>query len=514
MKKILSMLLVLCMLASSCLFFVSCSGGLDAKKAGKDPLGTIVTAFDNSLSAFFTDDAGASKVLEKAAKKGSYDITLSSDKWMGEDLTKIREVVYVDAKNNALVSDTYVTYDGIKYNATVWADKTGIALKSESLFGNDDTLRLVFETFIKEFENSDLFDIIQTESEMEGEDAEKPADELADELINVITGVRGIFDEKNAIMSEKEMKALTLDICRILDQSITTTEKADMNSEMKTHIAIEYTLNNDNLAELCKLLLDTAEEKKLMADQTEFEEMKRAVNSALDMIDKNLELDAEVTFYINADAFTMTSADVDVQMTFLDGAEVNGEMDLKMELLFSKNQILVSGEVGYDKMDYGIELIIAKEKAGDTTTYDMDATLTSGNIKMNLLDAQYTYNKKTFEMECKGKVSLGALESTDFSMTAEYKASKTEVSFELKSFEISNKREELFKLGRGDELSIVIQPLNEIPAVDDRAEDIMDMSARDWNKLVEGIQNSQLGKLLFTSRGESDAASPMPDVNP
>ncbi len=498
MKKIMSVILILCMLASSCAILTACDA-VSEKKVEKDPVTSVATALENSLSAFFTDEIGAEKVLEKAQKKGSYSLTFACEDLFEEilgnnDLSEIREVIYADAKDDTYVSDTFVTYGGKEYNATVWADKTGIALKSEAILGNDDTLRLVYETFLEKFEDSDLYEYILEKSGVSEDDID---DDAAEEIKNTISGmiesIQGLLDEKKAPMTEKEQETFVKEVCRILNQSITTVEMAGSNGKESEHIAVEYVLDNEAFADLCDFIVETSEEFELMTED-EIDDMKASVDDAIDMLNETYAMEIVATFYINAKENTMTSVTVDGEMLAQDSTDTDDEWDFyvaqdiefDVELSFGKSEILLDGSVEYGGTEYSIELTVAKETADGVTTYDLDAKVDYGNLSFKLLDAEYTYNKETGDITLEGKVSLGEASSMEFVLEANCVATKNELTFKLEGLEVESGNEILFKMSRGDELTLVI-----------KAEDIMDMKTEDWEKLEEDFKNSELGKLLF-----------------
>ena len=116
MKKILSLLLVLCMIATSCVLFSSCAK-VSTKDVEKDPQATLSEAIQNTSASFFTDEANANKVINEALKSGSISVLFESPDLLGGMITKISETIYLDGTNQKFVSDTNVTMNSSSKSA-------------------------------------------------------------------------------------------------------------------------------------------------------------------------------------------------------------------------------------------------------------------------------------------------------------------------------------------------------------------------------------------------------------
>ncbi len=490
MKKILSVLLALCMLASSCLLLASCDK-VSEKKVAKDPITSISTALENSLSAFFTDDTGIKKVMDKAAQKGSYDITFASRQLLDGKLEEIREIFYADAKKGAYVSDTYVIYNDTEYNATVWADKTGIALKSEAILGNENTLRLVYETFVEGFEDSDLMAYIR---DTEGLSTNEAAD-LSAAVIAIVENLRGTLDQKKALMTDKQKATLQKELCHALNQTVSTEEMTGINGKSAEHVVIEYVLDNEALADVCDLLVEAYERYEL-ASAEEINDMKDALDGIVETLNSTGEMDFTVTFAINTKDYTLTTLELDGAMTALPEAEATQNIHLDVCLTFTKTAMLLNGTVERQGREYTLACQVAKTEADGKIVYDFDAAVDYSNISFKLLDATYTYDKESGDMKLQGRVATGVDSSADFELEANCEVTKSEATLELKSLVVSKDKVEIFKMDRRDELTVVIKAEDELPAMDKQAEDIVDMDTAEWEAMAEDFYESDLGKLF------------------
>ena len=474
MKKILSAILVLCTLASVCLSLSACSG-VSAKKVEKDPVGTISEAFGNALSAFFGDDAGARKTLEKARKKGSVDITLASNDLMGGDLSEINEVLYVDEKNNAFVSDTKVVYDGHRYKATVWGDKEGLIFKSASVLGSDDALKLNFDSFIKHFSESALFDYLHTNLGV--------ADEDTEDVVCIVEQLRGLMQGNVGALTEKETKQLTKQLAEIFGQDVTTEDVENENGKTTKNIVVRYKVNNKRISDAYVLL-----EKAFVGEKSVVEE-----------IALSYEVEADVYIRINAKTNTVSSvkvrADIETPINPITWESKTVQTDLT--LAFSEKQMNLTGKVKVDNVLYSVDAGIEKKQSGNKITYDAHAFVKTGNVRMDILELSCVYNKKTGDLTIGGSIALDETNSIDVAVTATYTATKTEVVFELGTVKVKGGEKTLFAFTEDDELRMVIKPLDEIPAPDGDAVDVMTLDKDELEEVFDGIGKSDVTALIM-----------------
>ena len=474
MKKILSAMLAFCMLASACFTLTACSG-VSAKTVEKDPVGTISEAFGNALSAFFGDDAGAQKTLEKARKKGSLDITLASNDLMGGDLTEVNEIIYLDQKNNAFVSDTKVVYDGHRYKATVWGDKENLVFKSASVLGSDDALKVNFDSFTKYFAESALFDYLHANLDVTDEDAA--------DVVKLVEQLRGLMQGNVGTLTEKETKQLTKQIAEIFGQSVTTEQVKDENGKTVKNIVARYKVTNEKISEAYVLL-----EKAFVGEELEVEG-----------IEPSYEIEADVYIYINAKTNAVSSVKVRADIvTPLNPITLGRDtIQTDLTLSFSEKQIALTGKVKVDNELYTVDAGIEKSQSGNKVTYDAHASFKTGNVRVEILELSCSYDKKTGELAVNGSVALDERDSISLSLTATYTANKNEVVFELGTVQVKDGEETLFAFLEDDDLRIVIKPLDEIPAPDSDAVDVVTMDKDDLDELFEGIGKSDVAALLM-----------------
>lgn len=476
MKKILSATLVLCMLATACLSLVACNK-VSKRDIKKDPVGTISEAFENALSQFFGDDAGAEKTLEKAFEKGSVNITLASGTLMGGELTEINETLYVNEKNGAFVSDTKLVYDGHRYKATLWGDKTGLTFQSASILGSDDALRLDFDTFIKYFSESSLFDYLYKYLGFTEDDAAA--------TVSAVERLRGLIDEKKATVSEKDMEKLIQKLADVFSQKVDDEKIEDENGKEVKSIVVTYKVDNERIAEAYALIMDV------------FAESETGEGVTAPVLEYDLE--ADVFIHINAKTNTLSSMKVRADMTPVSPETgVRGETIMaEGELSFTAEKIQLTGKAKIGKTLYTLDAGVDKQTSGHKVTYDAWASIKTGNVRLDVLEATCTYHKKTGDLTLQGTVALNEADSITFSASANYTAGKTEVVFDLGTVQITESGEEIFSFGEEDTLRVVIKPLDEIPTPDGDGVDIVAMDEAEVADLFRGLAESDIARLVM-----------------
>lgn len=469
MKKILSAVLAVCMLVSACLVLTACDE-VSARKVRKDPAGTISEAFENALSQFFGDDAGAQKTLEKALKKGSVDIKLASDVLMGGELTEINEILYLDEKNNAFVSDTKLVYGGHRYKATLWGDKEGLTVKSASVLGSDDSLNLNFDSFIKYFPESPFFDALHEMLGLPDDDAET--------VVKAVEALRDAMNGKAPLLSDEDAKRLP----EIFNQRVESAKLEDESGKEFNAVVVSYKVDNEKISEAYVLI-----EKTFAGEESEVE-----------AIALPYEVEADVYITINAKTNAVSTVKVRADVTPPVNPITLESETVMTELLltFDEKQISLTGKVKAGGKLYTLDAGIEKKQSGNKITYDAHASFKTGNVRMDVLEVSCVYNRKSGELTLQGSVALDEHNSVDVTVTATYTVSKSEVAFDLGTVKVAAAGETLFAFEEEDELRISVKPLDEIPAPDADAIDVVTMDEDDLNDLLTGFFESDVGMLI------------------
>ncbi len=489
MKKILSVLLVLCMLLSSCLVFSAC-GKVTEKKAAKDPFEIIATAWDTSLSSFFSDTKEIGEIDKEAGKMGSYQLILASDELDNGKLYEIDETLYMDHKGGALVSETKLTVAGTSYRASIWGDRESLALKSEAILGSKDTLMINFKQFLEKFEDSELKTALNLD------------EETTAQLLKSVEYLTKCFDEKNPPIPEEDVEKLTDDLCKILNQKIVEKEIAVGDEKKSKHIVISYSLDNDGWAELIDFYIGMIADYDIPVGDS-VTEPEETLTEFLRKLNEDGTLNISCDFAIHAKSGALSQMDVDMSFrpkTTADGEETaENRVDIALSLAFTEDLLTLTGTFEAAGEEYKVEAEIEKTVKSDKTTYTFTAEAKTGNVRIDLLDATYTYDVKDGEIELEGFLALNEDDRATFDLKATCEViKKKSYTVTVDTFKLSSNGENLldFKKSRNNELSFSVSVIDELPERDEDAMDIVDMDQKDIEKLLTDMENSSLSQLI------------------
>ena len=157
MKKILSLVLVACMLFSSLVLLSSCGKAISVKDFEENPTEALAEVMSNSpmLADELADELGIGEIIAASGNGGSVSIVFESDTLMG-DITSISETIYMNGKDKQFVSDTAVKYAGQDLAARIFVDKSGLIINSESLLGSNKAVEINLATLVEKFTNSTM----------------------------------------------------------------------------------------------------------------------------------------------------------------------------------------------------------------------------------------------------------------------------------------------------------------------------------------------------------------------
>ena len=144
MKKILSFILVACMILSSSVLLTSCNSGVKLKDIEENSVEVLSNVYENTGKKFYGEGLPLGEILTKASKGGSISILFESDTLMG-DITSISETLYMNGDKKEFVSDTVVKYGEENLSGRIFVDKNGLILNSQAILGSDKSLALKLE---------------------------------------------------------------------------------------------------------------------------------------------------------------------------------------------------------------------------------------------------------------------------------------------------------------------------------------------------------------------------------
>ena len=465
MKKILSLVLVLCMLVTSCVLFSSCAK-VNTKDIEKNPQATLNEAFENMSSDFFTDDADMGKVIKKALESGAVTLSFESEDLMGGMLTKISETVYMNEKDKKIVSDTAVTMGGEELAARIFFDKSGIAINSEAILGSNKTLAIKLATLSEKLENS----FLATMMELEAEDMAEVKDTIEQIKIAYESG----FEE-----DKKEAEKFANELYKLLGQTVST-ETVELPDGKKVKCAVaSYSITNDTLEAFLKKAYE-----KYAPDDADADE---AVGEMLASLDEAIELNVTAKVYINQKTNKVVKMGIGGSVT---AKEVDETATLALDLLFTDKEITVSLDVTDIEEPVSIDAKLTKEEADGTVTYKLSVDATSGSVTVNGINASYSYTKKTGDIALNLDIYNDGDERIAIELKGKITVTKDEAKIEFTSLKFADTTV-AFKLTVG------FKATAEIPEVPTDAKDVMDLTEEDWTEIMTEFQGSKLGSLIF-----------------
>ncbi len=481
MKRILSVMLVLCMLVGALAAFSACSSAkVDEKKLTNDPQAVLNTALQNASNKFFTDDANADKVLESAFNKGSLNITFDAGDlaMMLMGIEKISETVYVDASNKEdqkFVSDTTVTVGGEELSAKIFADKTGIAINGEALLGSDKTLAVNLSKLTEKFATSDLATMLDIDEASMAEISE------------MIAQIKASY-EKALAQTEEKVATLNNELLKLMDMAASTETVKIADKDTKCIVA-SYVINNSTVEKL----LD-----KMVAEAGLTGEEKTEAEAAID--EMIAELNETVTVALTAKVYINQKTNEVAQITLggtLDPKE-EGEKTVTVAatLAFSATEIKLNVDVTGIEEEVAVTVVLGKTEADGKVTYKLTAEAGVGAGSVKVCDLSYTYTKSTGDFVLGGKVMSGeGVAQIDVELKGKITVTDKSAKLEITSVKAM---EQEFKFN----LSFTATVLDSIPTVPANATDIMDINADGWQEIMVEFYTSPIGQMIFGSMYE------------
>jgi len=484
MKRTLSLLLIICMLASACFLFTACGSKVSEKDLQKNPQSVLNDAMQNAGDEFFTDDAKMDEVIEKAMKKGSISIVFESADLMGGQITKIAETIYMNGKDKKFVSDTSVVMGGEELAARIFLDKNGLALNSEAVLGSNKTLALNFASFVEKFETSELAGMLELDAETMAQ-------------ITSIAGTVKTELEKSLGEDNKEAEALANELYKLLGQA-TASEKNDGSDCV---VAI-YTITNENLGKVLKKLVDDLDEETKAQALESIDEMLEEMNDAA-----TINLTAKIYIGKKSNKVEKISLSGTVAVTEESYNWDNGvptstttttTANVAADVTFSENEIAVNVSItGEDVETISASLKLTKEEADGKVTYKAKIDVAEGSVQINLVNVAYAFEKSTGNFTLSADIYNGEDEARQsFEIAGKITVNKNDATIEINSLKM-NSLTVTFKL------TISFAALDEIPAVPSDAKDVVTMTEADWTEVMGEFQNSTLGQRIFGFPGGS-----------
>ncbi len=508
MKSTVSTLLMLSVLVIGLCLLTSCSA-VTEKDLQDDTAVVLGDAWDKTLSAFFTDDAGVRRVVEKASEKGSINLTVDSkDILGGGELTLLSETLYIDRPNNTYVSDTLITFDGEDYTARVWASENRVAMSSADILGTDATYLFDPETFTEGLPGSGLAAYLDM------------SDEEVAETVRIINAYMEKLEDSPEDRAA-DRKAFTDKLFATMEQSIDTERIEGEDGETVKYIVATYWITNETIGEVLDLALEEMEASGTYSAE-ELADMAETFESAETYLRENYDIELVAKIYVNAKAGTVGQITFDGTVKGLEDltgailpvAEEETEASteaaapdaarLHMTVTFSETEINATTVLGEGDNSTEIKLLLTKQVKDADVTYNAALTYARSGLTIELLTGSCTYNQRSGDLSAKVSLFSGTgLSRMEYSATANLQASRTEATLTMKSVGMKMLGvNQSFTFDEHDVLTLTVKAEDEIPALPEDTKDIITLTEAEWEALEDSFVASPVGILIFGVRLE------------
>lgn len=159
MKKLLSVVLLL-MLFTLCFTLASCGDGVSVDDVNENAFKVLVETAENTNNKFFAseEDKSAYAAMTGAMENGAIKLGFEADELLedatGMELKDLGATIYFDKESGKYAISAGANVEGSAVDGTIFVDKDGFKVMSESILGNKDTYALNIGSFIEKFENS------------------------------------------------------------------------------------------------------------------------------------------------------------------------------------------------------------------------------------------------------------------------------------------------------------------------------------------------------------------------
>ncbi len=488
MKKILSFLLVLCMLVSCCVAFTSCDS-IDAKAVEKDPQAALDDATSNRMEEFFSDDAGMGRIIYEAMRSGSLSLDFQGGKdiW-GKDIG-INETIYFNQKKDKYVSDTTVTWDEETISARIFVDENGIGFNSESILGNNDTLLVNFSTLAEQFKTSALKDMLDVSSS-EMAELQKTLDLLNEEYAK-------LFSEESRKEAEEKSKELINEIYALLEQTVSE-EKLEKGDASLDCVSITYSITNETIKELLKKLKTEIEE--VVEDKEDVVTVMHTLDEAIKSIDDTVDINMSLKVYLNKkntmlEQISFNGTCILPQDSKIGSAASLDKLSLNLDLTFDDNEITLTGDAKFGDKKFDVNASLVKEVKDRKVSYKL--TVNAGDGKgatVNFINAEYAYDKKSGDLQISADIYSEGTERINISLAGSLEVTKSVAKLQFNKLQYSDEdTEKTYKFN----FAVTFTKSAVMPELPKDAKDIVTMTELEWDALMEDFtENSVLGKLL------------------
>ena len=512
MKKILSVVLVLCMLFTGCFMLFSCNN--PAANEGEKKLTVedlennptlIAVGASKALTAFF-DVAGVSNVLNGMNKGAVSLIVDNADLKDGIGLGKTELTIYSDTQNNLLnklavkVNAAYAdeTYGGILY-----VDKDGIGVAGESIFGTEDAYKVDILNLMKNFESSALKDMLGGEA----------ASEIVGTSFTLLTDswkmlfVETVEDSPYNEMIEWSNNAIKEFKPVVKAETVDGVEALTVTYEI-TNDTIEAYLNSvvENVPEHYMDVMSNFVDKMGLDLSFDKETIEEGMELIIDRMNLSLVIDLKMTATIACEGGALLNSAIKGDVTPAEELVPNAEdmkisvemtMDASADAIAFEMKMLADLGEEMGKADISEAINLSKKTEGGNIVIKVDADVAAQIPSMEekmeyndivVLTATYAADGA---LNVEAEVNVPESEKIEATLTGSILVKDGKATIAIDSIAAESFGFEVSDLG----ISIVIDPTAEVPTPEG-AKEIMSLTSEELMALVESVSNGPLADLF------------------
>lgn len=466
MKKLLSILLVISMLITTCVLFTSCNK-VTIKNVENKPYETLNNAYKDAMAEFLTDDANIKRAIGGTLKNGAATISLESKSLLGDaGINKISDTIYFDAQNKKYVNDITVNLKDQDIAGRFFVDKNGILISSEDVLNNKNTYGIYPETLAQKFKTSTIASTIF---------AGQNHDEIQDMLNKFKEAYKEVFEAE-----ETNIEAEFNKLAGLLKQTFT-----EEKIEKTNYIVATYTISNATVTDLLNAYKDDINKiAEASGEEGDISDLIKDMNESLDF-------DFAIKVYINAKTALIEKNTISGVLTNKEDDE-NVTGTINGEITFAPQAINVKLEAKNTSTDESakFEAVINKTVDGSTVKFDVNIKVSEDDISKEMNPYTYTFNKDSGDFTIKLDLSdIVDDEKAIIVVSGNIKSDNSGAEIVITSVKYDDTTINL-------NLSIKFEPNKQIPQAPSDVKDVVDMTEDDIMNIMNGITTSKLGKLL------------------
>ena len=487
MKKLLSVLLLL-MLFTLCFTLASCGDddgdfeSVDVDVVSENALKVLVQAMENTNTKFFAgdEDESAYAAITDALEKGALEITFDAGELsdlinsiVDVELADTGATIYFDKANGKYAVTAGTKVNGEKIDGTIFIDKDGIKLMSESILGTTDTYAINLDSIINKLENSAFAQLM----------GGMPA--------GMLDPYKGYM---NAFKAEYEKLFANTEIAADNVINVLLSRLNPTVTETDGIIVLSYTLDNKTLEAFAKAAIDEAAKIANLEDDLKAM-LLSYVEQYVPMINSMATIDLKAEFHLNAEDTTFAKQVIKGSVT-VDGMAVS----VDMTTTFTENEIKMAETMDMAGQKITSSIACTRTENNGAVTYKVVAngSMNQGGtaVEMKVCEIEATYKNGDVSV----KVTVPVDETFVNTQTIEL-IGKLDLSngakFTFTSVKMGNE-----VLVEGVALTFNFIPGKTAPATG-TVKDVLDLSADDLLAFEEMIENGAL-KIFMRPSAEPD----------